>query len=91
MIFLGWHAMSRQAWAIRAGLLHSIVFMAIMIINLLGVYTFGVEEFTSEKDPLMRGISLTFFHLAVAFVVAVYVVANISLWASRRSSLPKSP
>ena len=84
MIVLGWHAMSRQAWAVQCGLLHSTIFMAIDMINLLRFHTFGVEQFTSEKDPLMRGMNLTLFDLAVAFIVASYIVANISLWANRR-------
>ena len=80
-----------RAWAIRTGLGHSAIFMSINMINLLGIYTFGAEKFTSETDPVMRGMSLTLFYLAVAVLVAVYVVANISLNASRRSPSPKSP
>jgi hypothetical protein len=84
MIYIGWHAALRRVWAIRMGLVHAAIFMAINLINVTGAYTFGAEKFISEKDPLMRSMSLTLFYLAIAFITANYILANVSFFASTR-------
>ena len=48
------------------------------------MYTFGVEEVISEKDPTMRSMSLMLFYLVITFILAQYIVANISHSASQR-------
>ena len=48
-----------------------------------GLYNSGVTRFTPERDPLLWMMSFTLFYLAVAFIVAVYALANISLSANR--------
>jgi tRNA A-37 threonylcarbamoyl transferase component Bud32 len=84
MILLGWHASRGEAWAIRSGLIHAVALMTINTINLLGLYRFGAERFMSDEDPISMSLGLTLFYLVVAFIVAVYAVANISLAANRR-------
>jgi serine/threonine-protein kinase len=84
MILIGWHARQGKVWAIRAGLIHAIALMTINTINLLGLYRFGAERFAPDDDPISLSLSLTLYYVAVAFVVAVYAIANISLAANRR-------
>ena len=91
MILIGWHATSGKAWAIRTGLIHAVALMMINTINVLGLYRFGIERITPEADPVSMSLGLTLFYLAVAFILAVYAIANISLAANRRPTLPKSP
>ena len=84
MILIGWHATQAKVWAIRAGLFHAIVLMTINTINVLGLFRFGIERITPESDPVSMSLGLTLFYLAVAFIAAVYAIANISLAANRR-------
>ena len=78
MILIGWHATSGKAWAIRTGLIHAAALMTINTINVLGLYRFGIERITPEADPVSMSLGLTLFYLAVAFISAVYAIANIS-------------
>jgi len=90
MVWFGCHTVAHKPWAIRAGLIQSAVLMTLNTINFLGIYSFGMEQVTSEKDAIMRSMSLMLFYLVIAFIFAGYVVANISLCANRRKAPPGS-
>jgi tRNA A-37 threonylcarbamoyl transferase component Bud32 len=83
MILLGWYSMSCRAWAIRAGLSHSTVFLSTFIAYLLGLCSFGTEGFIAERYPTTRAMNHMLFFTIVAFLFTAYCVANVSLWANR--------